>query len=48
MGQAKPESHVPAVVIMVLQAPIQGQKPDPKTAMIRDVILRDLELQDTA
>jgi hypothetical protein len=41
-----PESRAPAVVIMALQAPIQGRKPSPKTNKVRDLILRDLERYD--
>jgi hypothetical protein len=42
-----PEFRAPAVAIRALQVPIQGWKPGPKTAKERDLIMRDLELQDT-
>jgi hypothetical protein len=43
-----PEFRAPAVVIMVLHAPIQGRKPGRKIAKVSNMFLRDLELQDTA
>jgi hypothetical protein len=33
---------------MALQAPVQGRKPGPRTALVQAAFQRDLELQDTA
>jgi hypothetical protein len=36
-----------AVVVLALQAPLQGRKPGPRTALMQEVIQRDLEHHDT-
>jgi hypothetical protein len=46
-SKVMPEFRAPAVAIRALQVPIQGWKPGPKTAKVRDFLMRDLELQDT-
>jgi hypothetical protein len=37
-----------AVVVLALQAPLQGRKPGPRFVLIQEAVQRDLELQDTA
>jgi hypothetical protein len=44
----EPETKFISGVIMALQAPVQGRKPGPRTALVQAAFQRELELQDTA